>query len=94
MYLNFPNRIFNKKINHLGTIVLATVLGVFCLAFTSSESEKNAFDNSFLLANSSDSEISFNTMAGPNDTVDLALVLTTPNTFSCPGNQVNFTIEI
>lgn len=94
MNLNFPNRIFSQKTNHLRTLVLATVLGVFCLAFTSSDSSHNANINAFTYVGDGESEVNLNAIAGPNDTVDLALVLTTPNTFSCPGNQVNFTIEI
>ncbi|MFT6320925.1 MAG: putative repeat protein (TIGR01451 family), partial [Granulosicoccus sp.] len=91
MSSSFPNLIFPKKIRQLGTVVLAAVLGVFCLAFTSSNKGHNS---TFTLFDCSDNEASLNAIAGPNDTVDLALVLTTSSTFACPGTQVAFTIEI
>jgi len=91
MNISFPNLILSKKIRQLGTVVLAAVLGVFCLAFTSSNKGHNS---TFTLFDSSENEASLNAVVGPNDTVDLALVLTTPNTFACPGTQVDFTIEV
>jgi len=94
MNITFPNLILSKKTNQFGIVVLVVILGVFCLAFTSSNKDHNAYANTFTLFDSSEHEARLNTIAGPNDTVDLALVLSTPNTFACPGSQVNFTIEI
>ena len=91
MSRSFTSLMFFKKISRLSTVVFAAVLGVFCLAFTSTN--RGGHDTTTFF-NSSESDASLNAVMGPNDTVDLALVLTTPNTFACPGSQVSFTIEI
>ncbi|MFK7776147.1 MAG: gliding motility-associated C-terminal domain-containing protein [Saprospiraceae bacterium] len=91
MNRSLPNPSLFKKTNQLGAVVLAVVLGVFCLAFTSSD---KVYNSTFTFCDFDDSGASPYSIVGPNDTVDLALVVTTPNTFSCPGSQVDFTIEI
>ncbi len=83
--------IFSKKINQIVSVISVVFLCVFCLAFTSSDDYHN---NAFTFLNSSENSVNLNTLAGPTDTVDLALVLTTPNASACPGSQVDFTIEI
>ncbi len=81
---------FSKKINQLGSAISSVFICVFFMAFTSPDKKNNAYTNTiFDFLNTG-----LTTAAGPNDTVDLALVLTTPNTFACPGSQVDFTIEI
>lgn len=91
MSISIPNLVVFKKTNRFRTIVSAIVLGAFCLAFTSLDKINN---NTFTFSDLVGFETNLNTMTGPNDTVDLALVVTTPNTFACPGSQVDFTIEI
>lgn len=81
-----PSIFLLKKINHCGSVISFVFLCVFCLAFTSVEEKNNktfTFDDFNLIS-----------FLGPTDTIDLALVLTTPNAFACPGSQVDFTIEI
>ena len=86
-----PSLFFSKKINQLGSVVSVVFLCVFSLAFTSSDGNIN---NTFTFLNASENTTSLDAFVGPTDTVDLALVLTTPNTFVCPGSQVDFTIDV
>lgn len=90
--------IFSKKINQLGSVISVVFLCIFCLAFTSSDEKNSQPDwwegNTFTYSNTSKGTTHLGAFFGPTDTVDLALVLTTPNTFACPGSQVDFTIEI
>ena len=82
---------FFQKIIQIKAWALLVIVLLFCLAFTSSSKDNN---NTLTFLESEKDKTYLSTSIGPTDTVDLALVLTTPNTFTCPGNQISFTIEI
>lgn len=86
-----PNFRFLGKFKQLGSIVSVVLLCIICLSFTNATKENN---NAFSFFEMDDALNLFNWSSGPTDTVDLALVISTPNTFACPGSQVNFSIEI
>ena len=83
--------LFIQKIKFFGWGLLAAFLLLCCFGFGENPIEKSNFTTSFI---PNEDNFSLTYSAGPGDTVDLAMVLTTPNSVACPGASISFTIEI
>lgn len=81
---------FQNKINTIGGWSLIVFLLFSLTAFTSTKSKHDTAFSYFSLLENED----MNMVLGDNDTIDLALAISTPNTFTCPGDQISFTIQI
>ena len=83
--------LFTNKIKNfvLGFLIAFAIF--CCFGFGENGFEKSNFTSSFI-PDEANSSLAY--AAGPTDTVDLALVLSTPNSFACPGDAISFTIEI
>lgn len=83
--------IFSKKIKNIGGgLVIAFALLCF-MGFSGISTEKSNFVSSFIPY---EEDFSLAYLSGPGDTVDLALVTSTPNSVACPGDTISFTIEV
>ncbi len=88
---NFVFSFFIQKIKNIGIGFFIAFAIFCCFGFGENGNEKINFTSSFI-PNEEDFISAYS--VGPNDTVDLALVLSTPNSVACPGSTVSFTIEI
>jgi len=89
--LKSTSLLFISKIKTVGLGLLIAFAIFCCFGFGENGFEKSNFTSSFI---PSEENLSLAYTAGPADTVDLALVVSTPNSFACPGSSISFTFEI
>ncbi len=89
--MNLRNLFFIQKISGASVGFLSVFVLLCCMSFTSpmDKSKTSTYSHNPYLE-----EMGLSFFAGPNDTIDIALVISTAITSACPGDVIPFTIEI